>query len=125
MAAKKVTITVDEEILKRLAPYRDRVNLSALASQAIAAELDRLEAEAREAATRDTLQWVENWYNYAPLAAAAQLERANGEVSPPPEVYKEIIKRSSEYGPAYLETAFNQWNAGTISVWQRVKGNES
>ena len=43
MAAKKVTITVDEEILKRLAPYRDRVNLSALASQAIAAELDRLE----------------------------------------------------------------------------------
>ena len=125
MAAKKVTITIDEEILKRLAPYRDRVNLSALASQAVIAELDRLDAEAREAAQRDALQWVETWYNYAPLAAAAQLERADREVSPPPEVYKEIIKRGSEYGPAYLETAFSQWNAGTNSVWQRIKGNES
>ena len=125
MAAKKVTITIDEEILKRLAPYRDRVNLSALASQAVIAELDRLEAEARDAAKRDAPQWVEDWYNYAPLAAAAQLQRANGEVSTPPDVYREIIKRGAEYGPAYVEAALGQWNAGTISVWQRIKGNES
>ena len=122
---KRTSVYLPDETVERARPYRDKLNYSELLRVAVEAELERLEAEPRTAAKRDAPQWVEDWYNYAPLAAAAQLQRANGEVSPPPDVYREIIKRGAEYGPAYVEAALGQWNAGTISVWQRIKGNES
>jgi len=43
---KRTTITLSPELVERLEPYKDELNLSAIAERAIAAEVDRLERRA-------------------------------------------------------------------------------
>ena len=126
MAAKNVTVTFDESLVERIKAYKGRLNVSATAAEAISRELDRLEAEDREAAKRETPELIDLYIDRAPVVVMAELERAEGRIPPPAEVYREIGRRAAGR-PAYFEAALETWNAGTVEAWRRRRnpGDES
>jgi post-segregation antitoxin (ccd killing protein) len=145
-AAKKVTITVPDDLAERLDPWRDRMNISKVCSRAISQEIkdlegtsqwsdefglvvDRLRFEKAGGNWRDYNRGYERGLEYAlELAGLAEFEWAaeqtSDEAGPKtlPSEAETRLDRLIQDGRVDDQASYRKgWLTGMLEVWDEVK----
>ena len=149
MATTKLTITIPDDLAERLKPWRERMNISRICSEAIAKEvailanlpqevreltdlIAKLRVEKAESQQRDYQTGFENGVNYGKRAAYKELVAWGNEL---PE--GGTLLAGKDYLPEWAEDHLNDmleegwvldwewyvrgWRAGMASIWRLIE----
>ena len=104
--SKRVNISVPDALYKRLEEYGDDINRSAVSSEALQREVDRLDAKRREE------EYKAFALQYARQAFVISEIQRTGKMDMPPELREQL----RNFTPAEREGAYSGWTGGTITV---------
>jgi len=141
--ATKLTITIPDDLAERLDPWRERMNISRVCSEAIAKELailadlprevkeltdviHRLRTEKAESNQQDYQTGFEDGMAYAHGATYDEFviwcEPAMDEMHNLPEFANDHLNELLQEGDVLDARLYKQgWRAGMVAIWKRVK----
>ena len=112
MARKNLTISIDQKLAARIDRYRDKLELSRLASEAFEREIEKLEdAELRAFDAYSTVVQAGSSVDVSSIQTMDE-DAFKKNLS---SVFESVLANTPDYARDSVQTALN---AGTVEVWR-------